>query len=312
MASFGFMVIRGLVALAGEMAPRLAGRAAFELFSRTPPPGRLSGREREALARSAGLMAEARRHRLRLPDGCVVAYDFAPEGGSRRAPAALVLHGWGSRAAHMATVVAELRAAGFRVVALDLPGHGESAGRRLNMANAVRAVQMADQWFGPFAAIVGHSFGGAVAANAVVGSIAGVPAVGAGRLVLVSAPSSMPALFSDFGAFLALGARAQMALAARVRELTGRPLEEFVVADQLAAHNVPALVIHAPDDKEVPAREAESIVRSDACARIFWAPGLGHRRILADPGVAHVIAEFLTEPVEAWTRRSGQPLCRGS
>ena len=313
MASFGFMVIRGLFALAGEVAPRLAGRVAFELLSRTPPPGRLSKREREALAHSAGVMEEARRHRLRLPGGCVVAHDFAPEGGSRRAPAALVLHGWGSRAAHMATVIDELRRAGFRVIALDLPGHGESAGRSLNMASAVRAVQMADQWFGPFAAIVGHSFGGAVAANAVVGSIAGVPPVGVGRLVLVSAPSSMPALFSDFGAFLDLGPRAQTALAERVRELTGRPLEEFVVADQLAARRVPALVVHAPDDKEVPAREAESLVRAGTHARLRWVPGLGHRRILADPGVARTIAGFLTEPGGAAPAGAGdQPLCFGS
>lgn len=299
MASFGFMVIRGLFAVAEQVAPGLTGRAAFELFSRTPGTARVSAREREALRRSAAYMAEARRHALRQPGGCVVAHDFAPAGGSRRAPTALVLHGWGSRAAHMTGIVRELSEAGFRVIALDLPGHGESAGRRLNMANAVRAVQVADQWFGPFAAIVGHSFGGAVAANAVVGSIRGVPPVGAGRLVLLSAPSSMPALFRDFGSFLKLGARAQVALAARVHDLTGRPLEDFVVANQLAAHKVPALVIHAPDDREISPKEAESLARAGPHVMLRWAPGLGHRRILADCGVARMIAEFLTDPEAA-------------
>lgn len=299
MASFGFMVIRGLFAVAEQIAPRLTGRAAFELFSRTPSPNRMSQRARDVLARSTAIMAEARRHQLRLEGGCVVAYDFAPAGGTRRAPTALVLHGWGARAAHMTSVIRELTEAGFRVIALDLPGHGESAGRRLNMASAVRAVRAADDWFGPFAAIVGHSFGGAVAANAAVGSIRNVEPVRAERLVLISAPSSMPALFRDFGSFLNLGARAQVALAARVHDLTGRPLEEFVVADQLARHKLPALVIHAPDDKEISSKEAESLARAGSHVELRWAPGLGHRRILSDSGVARMVAEFLTDPEKA-------------
>jgi pimeloyl-ACP methyl ester carboxylesterase len=109
----------------------------------------------------------------------------------------------------------------------------------------------------------------------------------------------MPALFRDFGSFLNLGARAQVALAARVRDLTGRPLEDFVVAEQLARHHVPALVIHAPDDKEIPPREAESLARAGSHVELRWAPGLGHRRILSDSGVARMIADFLTDPEKA-------------
>src|SRR5690606_37699064 len=122
---------------------------------------------------------------------------------------------------------------GFRVIALDLPGHGASPGRRLNLALAVAAVRAAADWFGPFAAIVGHSFGGAVAVNAVAGSVEGIDAVQADRLVLVASPSSMPAIFDDFGQFLGLGAHTQLALADEVRRVAGRPLETYVAADQL-------------------------------------------------------------------------------
>jgi pimeloyl-ACP methyl ester carboxylesterase len=296
MASFGFMVIRGVFAVAEHLAPRLTGRAAFELFSRTPPAHKLSDREREALKKSAAVMQEGRRHDLKVAGRCVAGYDFAPRDGRRYgAPTALVLHGWGSRAAHMTGVIESLTDVGFRVVALDLPGHGNSAGRRLNMASAVRAVHEADQWFGPFAAVVGHSFGGAIAANAIVGSIEGVPRVRAERLVMVSAPNSMPAIFRDFGRFLNLGTRTQTALAARVLQLAGHPLDDFVVARQLAEHPVPALVIHAPDDKEVSAKEAEALAGAGEHVRLVWTPGLGHRRILADRGVADRIVEFLME-----------------
>jgi pimeloyl-ACP methyl ester carboxylesterase len=297
MASFGFMVIRGLFAVAEHVSPAATGRAAFELFSLVPRPGRMSIREQTALADAEPVMREGRQHRLKVQGGgWIVAYDFAPEHGRKGAPAVLVLHGWRSRAAFMSGYIEGLAQSGFRVIALDLPGHGESSGRRLNMANAVASVHAADQWFGPFSAIVGHSFGGAVAANAVVGSIEGIPAVAAGRLVTVAAPSSMPAIFQEFGRFLNLGTRAQTALAARVLKITGRPLEEFVVANQLAEHPLPALVIHAPDDKEVPASEAESMAKAGPHVRLHWAPGLGHRRILADCDVTRRIIEFLTDP----------------
>lgn len=297
MASFGFMVIRGAFAVAEHLAPRLTGRAAFALFSRTPRARRISQRERAVLESARETMDSARRHRLQTPQGCIAAYDFAPVGAGRlHAPCVLVLHGWGSRAAHMASLIAGLAESGFRVIALDLPGHGESAGRRLNMASAVRAVHEADQWFGPFAAVIGHSFGGAVAANAVVGSIAGVPKLRAGRLVMISAPNSMPAIFSDFSRFLNLGTRTQTALAEGVQAIAGRPLEDFVVARQLAADPLPALVVHAPDDKEVPAREAEALAAAGAHVRLVWAPGLGHRRIVSDRGVARQVADFIADP----------------
>jgi pimeloyl-ACP methyl ester carboxylesterase len=307
MPSFGFMVIRGLFAVAEHMAPRATGRAAFALFSRTPPRGRTSPKERAALQAAEPVMADARRHRLRAPSGEIAVYDFATGHPRRGTPTVLVVHGWGSRAAHMAGVIAGLDKAGFRVVALDLPGHGESGGSSLNMATAVRAVSEAAAWFGPFAAIVGHSFGGAVAANAVVGSIRGVEPVAAQRLVLVSAPSSMPALFRDFGRFLNLGTRTQTALDSRVQRLAGRPLEEFVVARQLVGVDLPVLVLHAPDDKEVPAGEAVALAAAGPHVRLEWKPGLGHRRILSDRGVVTRIVEFLQAPAECSADKAGVP-----
>ena len=82
----------------------------------------------------------------------------------------LVIHGWASRTEYMKPLIESFRDAGYRVVALDLPGHGHSSGRRLTMLHALDAARVAGEWFGPFAAIVGHSFGGAVAANAVAGT----------------------------------------------------------------------------------------------------------------------------------------------
>jgi len=291
MATIGYLVFRSAFALAGQIAPRLTGRAAFEIFCRTPNPSHVSPREAAALEEAKAFMAEARHHWVPTGNGCVVAHEFRARS-SGRTPTVLVLHGWRSRTQHMRTIVEDLRREGFRVICLDMPGHGMSPGRKLNLALAVAAVRATADWFGPFHTIVGHSFGGAVAVSAVAGSIRDIAPVITDRLVLVSAPSSMPAIFENFGRFLGLGASTQMALAGQVERIAGRPLEYYVAAEQLRVLGIPTLAIHAPDDKEVSFEEARRFEAAGPHVTLMRAPGRGHRRILADNEVAAAIARF--------------------
>jgi pimeloyl-ACP methyl ester carboxylesterase len=176
----------------------------------------------------------------------------------------------------------------MRVISLDLPGHGGSLGRALDMAKAVEAATLAGQWFGPFEAIVGHSFGGAVAVNAAAGTVKGFEPLPAKRLVLVAAPDSMPKLFDDFGRYLHLGPKTQQAISGQVQRVTGTPINQFVGSRLLMRLATPTLVIHAPDDREVSANEARAMAGAGGHVRLFWADGLGHRRILSS---AKVVAE---------------------
>ena len=102
----------------------------------------------------------------------------------------------------MASMIKDLTGHGWEVVGLDLPGHGGSSGRRLNLKLGVEAAQAASDWLGPFDLIIGHSFGGAVGVNAVTGGIKGIAPLPAAKLVTISAPNSMPALFAGVGRHL--------------------------------------------------------------------------------------------------------------
>jgi pimeloyl-ACP methyl ester carboxylesterase len=296
MTSIGVKVIRSLFGAAERIAPGIGGKAAFELFCRTPNPKRLSVGEKRAVDRAAGFMEEARHHRLPVGSRCVVVHEFRPREGRDNAGTVLVLHGWRSRTEYMKALIVAYRDAGFRVMSLDLPGHGGSQGRRLNLASGVRAAHAAGEWFGPFAAVVGHSFGGSVAVNAVAGSITGIPPLAASKLVLIAAPSSMPRLFQDFGRYLNLGPRTQSAMADQVRRIAGRPLDDFIGSRQLAEKPVPTLVIHAPDDREVSYGHAELFAQAGGHVRLRWAPGLGHRRILSDPTIVADALGFVVRP----------------
>ena len=82
------------------------------------------------LAREADLRATAVSTPLRLGES-----GFARGGGDEIAvyawgngPTILCVHGWGGRATNFAAFIGPMVAAGFRVVAFDAPGHGQSSG----------------------------------------------------------------------------------------------------------------------------------------------------------------------------------------
>lgn len=291
MAPMHINVIRKVFAAGERIAPGLTGRAAFELFCRTPDAAKPTPGERRAIAQAQDFMTEARHHRLTTRSGCAMVHEFRPQAMSGQG-AVLVIHGWRSRTEYMRALIEGFRFAGFRVYSLDLPGHGGSQGRRLNMAMAVEAVRAAADWFGPFRAMVGHSFGGAVAVNAAVGSIDGLPPVPVERLVCIASPSSMPKLFSDFGRMMALGPKAQSVVEDQVLRVTGHPIAEFDSARQLLRVPLPTLVIHDEQDREVSVDEAIHAARAGEHVRLELTQGLGHRRIIADPDVVRSAVQF--------------------
>jgi pimeloyl-ACP methyl ester carboxylesterase len=292
MARFSDRLVRQFFAAGEHISPTLTGRAAFELFCRTPGTSNLTQGERRAVERASAFMNKARHHRLPTSSGCAMLHEFRPEGKAARG-SVLVLHGWRSRTEYMRGLIEGFGEAGYRVLSLDLPGHGGSLGRRLNMALAVEAVRRAADWFGPFAAMAGHSFGGAIAVNAAVGSVDGLAPVAVDRLVTIASPSSMPKLFADFGRQFKLGPRSQSVVEAQVERLTGHGIAEFDSARQLLRVPLPTLVIHDVDDREVSIEEARNTARAGGHVRLHVTRGLGHRRVIADPNVIREAVAFV-------------------
>ncbi len=283
-------VIRLLLGQGGRLLPALAGWAAFALFCRTENPAKPNTREKAAIDRAAPAMMEARKHRLKLSSGCVTAHQFRTKGVSRGR--VLVIHGWRSRTNFMALMIADLVADGFDVVGLDLPGHGLSLGRQLNLKLGVEAVTQVSQWLGPFDLVVGHSFGGAVAVNAAVGGIKGYAPVPFGRIAVIASPNSMPDLFTGVGRYFGLRPAAQLAMENRIQHVAGHPLSSFVLSEQIKRFDGEVLVLHAPDDREVPYGEALAMAKAGNHVNHIAFDGLGHRRIITDEKVFAALREF--------------------
>ena len=295
MANFVLKVTRLGFSVLQAVSPDLAGRAAFQLFCRTPSARPKGEKAKAAHVAGSARLAGAERFTLTLAGG-QRAHAYRLNGGALgKRKRYLVTHGWGSSAEYMADLVSMLAASGAEVVALDFPGHGRSGGSFLHMGLAVETIAAAQARFGAFDAAIGHSFGGAALMVSAAGLLPGVAPVTLEKLVLIGAPSEMAWLFADFGGMIGLRPAAQAALENEVQRVAGRRLEDFDVGGAAGGIGRPVLVIHAEDDKEVSPLHAKRYGAAGEGVRLLWANGFGHRRIVSAAPVFAAITAFLEE-----------------
>jgi pimeloyl-ACP methyl ester carboxylesterase len=264
-------LIRLWFGVVGRAAPWLAARSAERLFStprRWPRPS----------------WEEALRH-----DGTPVTLAGGLAATSwGDGPVVVLLHGWEGRGTQLGTFAGPLVAAGRRVLALDGPGHGDSPGDRADPVVFARALLDVGAALGPLEAVVGHSMGAAATGIAVARGLR------VERVVMISGPASFEGVVDRFETAIRLPGRARARLRARLERRGGAAAEELDVARLARSMRVPALIVHDPDDAEVPFSEAEAIVRAWPGATLHRTSGLGHRRLLRDPATVDAAVAFVT------------------
>ena len=112
--------LRRFFGVAQAISAGLAARFALRLF--LTPPRRLLDPE------DAPVIAKAVRQRLRANGEEFTIWRWDADG-----PRVALLHGWGSHAARFGNFVEPLLAAGFSVVGIDAPAHGDSPGNRSDL-----------------------------------------------------------------------------------------------------------------------------------------------------------------------------------
>ncbi|MEV6524777.1 alpha/beta fold hydrolase [Longispora sp. NPDC051575] len=214
-------------------------------------------------------------------------------------PIVYLLHGWGGWRGQFAAFRQPLLDAGFRVVALDAPSHGDSdagsfgRGRGLLPEFTVALTRVVEA-VGPAHAVVGHSLGGAAAAIAVLDGLR------TRHLVLVAAMADAIPYTRDYAATFGFSERTRVAFLSRLELRVKRRMTDFDVpvrARAAVSPLPPALLVHDLRDKEVRHSDAETLVAAWPGAELRSTEGLGHRRILRDPGVvAEVVAHLVGTP----------------
>jgi pimeloyl-ACP methyl ester carboxylesterase len=130
--------------------------------------------------------------------------------------------------------------------------------------------------------------GATAAATAVA---AGLPA---GRLAMLAPMASVAAYAHRFVAALGAGPRVHRRLVARIEHRIGAPLALFEVPERgRTTATPPALIVHDTDDASIPVSDGAAVAAAWAGARLRVTSGLGHRRLLRDPGVVEEVVAFV-------------------
>ncbi len=251
---------------------------------------------------------------LSLAGGMAV-HDHAP-AGARGAPLLLV-HGAGGT--HLVWPESLRALPGRRVLAVDLPGHGEAPGpgERTIPAYAAAVIRMLDALGVARAVVGGHSMGGAIALTLALDAperVAGLVLVGTGARLRV-APAVLeaagdPARVREVAAIVAAASfgpdATDHARSEYAQEIAGQATgvlhgdlsgcDVFDVMGRLDAVRAPALVVVGTDDVLTPPKYA-ALLRSRLPGRaLLEVPGAGHMVAREAPGpVTAAVAAFLDE-----------------
>lgn len=207
-------------------------------------------------------------------------------------PRLLLVHGWNGDHQHFAAWAPAILAAGFSFAALDLPGHGASEGEITPIPHLAGAVLGVGQALGALQGVVAHSVGCAAASYALSQGL------DARAAVLLASP------FRYMDRALGVAGAAKLSDADLVTFLDelgrlGAGLETIDAARYGPAIRQPSLFFHSQDDRIIPAAAGEAAAAAFAAARFVPLTGLGHSRILKDPGVISTSLAFLADPT-AW------------
>ena len=260
--------------------PALAVRAAYRLFGTPLPPKWLNRRH--------GWSPDWRIESWPFEDASLTLYSRPSQDTG---PVVLLLHGWGGHAGQMLALADTLRARGLQPVMVEMPAHGRSHGLVSNLPQFGRVLEYVTarltQQGHTVRAVVAHS----LAANAA--AYAASRGLTADRLVLLAPPASPLEYTRQFAHVFGLSEATRSGMQRRIEEREGILMRQFEPAAVGPRIHMPTLVVHDRNDSIN--LFADGVAYSEAIAggKLWATEGLGHRRILKEPGVMAEVAAFV-------------------
>ena len=261
--------LRASFSASGYLAPGLTAGVAERLFFKTrrngPRPGERDVLEGATGSTIAGMQAWS------WGDG----------------PTVLLVHGWNGRGTQLGGFVQPLVARGYRVVAFDAFGHGESPGNSMSIPELASCIRQVSDELGGVYGVIAHSMGGAATTLALSNGLH------LERAVFVSPPSDPRVFLRIFSDALGISEEVRRHLKERVERRIGITIESMQANLIAPSMRIPLLVVHDRNDKEVPVDSGQGIAAAWPNAELIITEGLGHQRILRDEHVTNVATSFI-------------------
>ncbi len=235
------------------------------------------------MPRELAYLDTARRFKIPTAVGDLAAWEWGEPGR----PLVGLLHGWEGHGAQLGAFAAPLVTAGFRVLAFDAPGHGDSPGDECSAPLVGRLAVAMQAQVGEFFGFVAHSMGCAAAA---VAAMRGAHPRG---MVFLAPPISQLDRVERMCRRMEIGPEVAACFRAAIVRRTELSFEEasmFPVAEQAPCA---LLALHDPEDADTDYQQAAEFVARWRGARLVPCPGRGHVRLLSTTAVVQQSVEFI-------------------
>jgi hypothetical protein len=212
----------------------------------------------------------------------------------------LLVHGWGSRASHMAFLGRFLAKSGFRVVTYDAPAHSSADAPLKNITSNLfeycHAISAVAKTLGNVYAIVGHSFGAMCAALTVAGTSAfSNNKISTEKLVLISTPPTLVDVYKSFCRRDVVGKEGLSVLISALETEFSFVSEDYTMKVALQEFLADTLLIHDKDDEEFSISDIYAIQKAQPAVKLFVTEGSGHQKILANRTMLTRVKEYLLD-----------------
>jgi len=212
--------------------------------------------------------------------------------GKKTDPIILLVHGWTATATCFVNFIDPLLERGYQVISYDAIAHGETSGVSVSLTEWADTVIAVMDNIDEVYCIMGHSLG----AGAIV--IASSLRLETGKIVLISPVSDISKVTDQFAKTLSIPERImekthQYAWKKYYTSASkyGKNWDEIFESE----FNVPTLIIHDINDKEIDISNARKLAKQWSWAEFMETKRLGHRRILLNPHVISRALSFITE-----------------
>jgi len=214
------------------------------------------------------------------PEERIVYYRWG--NGSRRV---LLVHGWAGKAAQYFNFIPYLVEADFEVISFDAPAHGRSSGELASGPAFARAAREVVDAAGSVDFAIAHSLGAAAL------SIAISRGMHVEKAVLLAPMAFVMPLLNDFmtSRDMRVDEREQLTSMFQNRYRN----KVISVPDMARNFQTRVLILHDPEDQELPYKQAEAIAEAWPDAELVNTPNVGHWRILRSKEVIERSIAFL-------------------
>ncbi len=230
------------------------------------------------------LPTEVKTQKLKYGDGDLVTHSW---GMSEKI--IYLIHGWESHSARMSSLVEPLLNLGFRVIAIDMPGHGYSTKQATHLGDFAAAFTHVINHLGEPYGVIAHSFG----ATATVFLLKQKRHLRPQKLCLLAPMLSLKNHLDIFNSIAGLSPKMINNLMLELESRHSLTIENTNLASHVKELDFSGLIIHDQDDSLIPFADGEAIACAWPQARFVVTQALGHRNLLRSEQVISEVSLYM-------------------